>query len=175
MKNKDFKLSLAGFAFVGIFGSICHFLYEFFGYSRIAGIFFPVNESVWEHLKMLFLPYLIWGITEALICREYSKRWFAKATGAAGGMIFITSFYYTSLGIIGKSNEYLNIFSFLAGIFIAFLIENKLIKSSKLNCEALNTAGIIIFVITALLFTVFTFAPPLTELFRSPDNNTFGI
>ena len=42
-----------------ILGSLSHFLYEFSGKRIIFALFCPVNEYVWEHLKLLFFPFLL--------------------------------------------------------------------------------------------------------------------
>ena len=39
-----------------ILGTILHFTYEWFNYNVIVGLFSTINESVWEHLKLLFYP-----------------------------------------------------------------------------------------------------------------------
>ena len=43
---------IIGTFFIIIAGSLLHFVYEWTGYSDIMGLFTPVNESVWEHLKL---------------------------------------------------------------------------------------------------------------------------
>ena len=58
------KLEIIGFFFVSIVGTLLHFAYEASGSNFIAGIFAPVNESTFEHLKLLFYPFIIYGIIE---------------------------------------------------------------------------------------------------------------
>ena len=41
---------------VAILGSLNHFLYDWTGGSSLAALFCPINESPWEHLKLLFFP-----------------------------------------------------------------------------------------------------------------------
>ena len=53
---------------VSIFGMfilcfLTHFLYNFFP-NTLFSIFFPVNESIWEHMKMMTSSILIWSILE---------------------------------------------------------------------------------------------------------------
>ena len=48
--------TIMGIMFVIIFGIISHFIYEWTGSHFIAGLFFPTNESTWEHMKLAFLP-----------------------------------------------------------------------------------------------------------------------
>ena len=47
-----------------VFGTLLHFTYEWSGENRIVGLFSATNESVWEHLKLVFYPMLILGLIE---------------------------------------------------------------------------------------------------------------
>ena len=77
-----------------------HFLYDWVGELSIVGMFTPINESIWEHLKLVFWPLLLWWGAGYLIFRNKKdlslEKWFT-----AGGMsifismIFIVSWYYT--------------------------------------------------------------------------------
>lgn len=37
-----------------------HFSYAWLGKLNMVGMFTPINESIWEHLKLLFWPLLLW-------------------------------------------------------------------------------------------------------------------
>lgn len=173
MKNNLLKRTVVGFIFVSIAGSLFHFIFQWSGYNRLAGIFFPVNESVWEHLKLIYLPFLIWTIIEYYILKKDKSNIFSKAIGTLCGMATIVIFYYTYTGTSGKNIEFLNIFSFFVGAAVAFAVDYLMIKSEKLKNN--STAGIIIFIITGAIFVVFTFAPPLIPLFRDPQSLTYGL
>ena len=58
-KKKIFWFCLAGFLFVGAFGAVSHFFYEWSGKEPLVGVFFAANESVWEHLKPAIFPTLV--------------------------------------------------------------------------------------------------------------------
>ena len=47
------------FILTATLGTACHFAFDFFGQSRLIAPFVPVNESTWEHLKLLFFPFLL--------------------------------------------------------------------------------------------------------------------
>ncbi|MGN0534798.1 MAG: DUF6512 family protein [Eubacterium sp.] len=173
MKNNLLKRTVVGFVFVSIAGSLFHFIFQWSGYNRLAGIFFPVNESIWEHLKLIYLPFLIWTIIEYYILKKDKSNIFPKAIGTLCGMATIVIFYYTYTGISGKNIEFLNIFSFFIGAAVAFAVDYLMIKSEKFKSS--STAGIIIFIITGAIFVVFTFAPPLIPLFRDPQSLTYGL
>lgn len=43
----------AGFIFTAILGTLLHFLFDWTNGSVIAALFSAVNESIWEHMKLL--------------------------------------------------------------------------------------------------------------------------
>lgn len=45
------------FILTAALGTACHFAFDFFGESRLIAPFVPVNESTWEHLKLLFFRF----------------------------------------------------------------------------------------------------------------------
>lgn len=176
MQKSLFRYSLSGFIFVSILGSLCHFIYKWSGYNIAAALLCPVNESVWEHLKLLFFPYLIWSIAEhrMLLQENQNLKGFimSKLIGVVAGMAVIVSFFYTYTGALGKSVEIVNILSFFLGVGAAFSIDSLLIKQNRLKYDNLAIAG---FISIAAVFIIFTFAPPLIPLFKDPITSVYGI
>lgn len=59
------KIKVETYTLIGILvlffvGSIFHFLYLFTGKCFIVGLFVPINESIFEHTKMVVLPIFLW-------------------------------------------------------------------------------------------------------------------
>lgn len=55
------KYVVIGFFVVGILGTLFHFVNnDWSGQMWFVGLFVPVNESTWEHMKLLFVPMLIY-------------------------------------------------------------------------------------------------------------------
>ena len=69
MSKKLLKYDIIGFVFVSIIGTLAHFVYEWTNKSVIAALFCPINESPWEHLKLIFFPYLIWTVIQTFIMK----------------------------------------------------------------------------------------------------------
>ena len=46
---------------VFVLGTLAHFVYDWSGQNSFIGLLTPVNESTWEHMKLLFFPMLIIG------------------------------------------------------------------------------------------------------------------
>ena len=60
--NRLKHYSIAGAIFVLIAGTLSHFVYEWSGQNFILGFFFPIDESTWEHMKLIFFPMLSYSL-----------------------------------------------------------------------------------------------------------------
>jgi hypothetical protein len=166
LKNPAYSWILLGIPVIFIVGSLMHFVYEWSGNSVIAGIFTPVNESVWEHLKMSFWPMLIWWIIGYFILSKKDlisiSNWFVScATALLVSPVIIVSFYYTYTEAFGIDSLILSIFSLLLGIAAAQALALHIYKYANPGPYCLNiTIAVIIvsaFVLSFLLFTLRTF------------------
>ena len=82
--------------FVCIVGTLLHFTYEFFGEDIFIASFSAVNESVWEHLKLLFFPMLLTTIIGYFYIGENAPNFLcSKTLGIIISMLFIIVFFYT--------------------------------------------------------------------------------
>ncbi len=176
MKNRLFKAELAGFVFCCIFGTLLHFVYEWSGELVFAGLFCPVNESVWEHLKLIYMPYLIWSIAEVFILKADKGNLFgAKLCGVLSGMLIILFIHYTYTGAAGSESMVADILSFFAGVAAAFLISYTLIKNTQYKGNFSEIISFILLITLGGIFILFTFAPPLIPLFEDQMTKTYGI
>lgn len=64
------RCTIIGIIFVSAIGSLSHFLYDWSGQNHLVGLFTPVNESIWEHMKLLFFPMLLYSIIMILKCKQ---------------------------------------------------------------------------------------------------------
>lgn len=175
MKNKLFYLQIAGFIFTCIFGTLLHFLYDLTEGNIIAAIFSGVNESTWEHMKLMFYPMAIFSIIQLkFMGSDYSNYWSTKLTGIILSLILIPVFYYTYTGIFGVNADWFNIAIFFISAALAYFAEYQLFKSGK--GFDINTKTAIIFLAAiSLLFTANTFSPPEIPLFQDPITKMYGI
>lgn len=176
MKKSLFYFEIAGFIFVSAIGTLSHFLFDFFDKSKIIALFCPVNECVWEHLKLLFFPFLIWTALEYFILNKKQGNYFSsKAKGVLAGMIFIVAFFYTYTGIAGKDIAFIDILSFFAGTALSFIISYELIRNGRRDKKGDEIISICVLIAVSGIFFLFTFHPPLIPLFEDPGSFTYGI
>ena len=173
MKRTAWLWQLFGFAQTALLGTALHFLYEFTK-SPWAAAFSGVNESTWEHMKLLFWPMFIFAIIQSFFFKDYENFWCVKLKGALLGLSAIPIIFYTYNGVIGKSPDWINISIFFIAAALSFFYETKWLNSSEKRCKS-PTAAFLLLSLIALLFVVFTFNTPEIGIFKDPISGTYGI
>lgn len=170
MDKRIKRFCAGGFFFTCILGTVMHFVYEWSGENPAVGLIAPVNESTWEHLKLLFFPAVIWTIGGCLKKRECAAGLLVSCTaGILAGMLAIVVLFYTYTGILGKNWLPLDIAVFITGVLTAFWIAaGRWSAYSGEKRKAKGWAAAILLAGTALCFFLFTFVPPPIGLFRVP-------
>ena len=163
-----------GFGVTAAGGTLLHFLYEWTGESVIASLVSGVNESTWEHMKLMFFPMFIFALIQRRFFKDHASFWCVKLIGVLTGLTLIPIFFYTYNGVLGKSPDWVNISIFFISAALAFLLENRLFKKGSGECKW-NKAAFILICIIGILFIVFTFIPPRIPLFEDPVTGQYGI
>ncbi len=164
-----------GFIITGILGVLLHFAYDWLGQNPLIALVSGVNESTWEHMKLLFFPMFFFAVVQAHFQKDRPQNfWCIKLYGILIGLSLIPIIFYTFNGVFGKSPDWYNITIFFQASAIAYLAETALFKSEKDGCCASRLALSALIAI-ALLFAVFTFFPPKIPLFQDPITLQYGI
>ena len=83
MQKRLLRWELIGFAFTGAVGTLLHFVYEWTGGNPLIAAFCAVNESTWEHMKLLFVPFFLFTMVQFIdFCREPLRSFFARQEAA---------------------------------------------------------------------------------------------
>ena len=174
MKQHTTLWQWAGFAAVTFVGTILHFLYDWTGGSILVSPFSGVNESTWEHMKLLFWPLFFFALVQRLFFKDQENYWCTKLAEILLGLTLIPVLFYTYNGAFGKSPDWFNIAIFYISAALVFLFEWWAFKQDRLQCKYPQLAFAAICLI-GVLFVVFTFAPPQIPLFRDPVSGTYGL
>ena len=174
MKRTSSLWQWAGFALTTLGGTLLHFLYDWTGGSLLASPFSGVNESTWEHMKLLFWPLFLFALVQWLFFKDRGNYWCVKLAGILVGLVLIPVLFYTYNGAIGKSPDWFNIAIFYVSAALVFLFEWWAFRKDRLPCRHPRLAFAAICLI-GVLFVVFTFKPPQLPLFQDPITGTYGI
>lgn len=159
------KYTIAGIVFVIIAGTIAHFVYQWTGGSFLAGLFFPVNESIWEHMKLIYFPMLLYGgYMNHRLKEKYPAVTSALCLGILLGTFLIPVIFYTYSGILGKSYMPLDIATFVLSIVLAFFAVYRLTLSGRLTFCTSWFMWLVAFI--GLGFILFSYMPPNIGLFQ---------
>lgn len=174
MKKRFLKWQLLGIIFTIVLGVLLHFLFEWSGNSIIVAPISGVNESVWEHLKLIFFPMVLFSLIEYRFFKDKKTFWCIKVKGILLGIFLIPIMYSLFNGIIGKSPDWINISIFVISVILAHFYEISIYdKIKEKDCSEKKAFLLIIFI--AALFVLFTFAPLKLEIFRDPMTGEYGI
>ena len=166
MKKSVSFWQMIGFVFTGVLGTLLHFLYDWSGQNPVVGAFSAVNESVWEHMKLLFFPMLLFSFMEyTQIGKEFPNFWCVKVIGALVGLAAIPILYYTYTGSLGVSVDWFNIAIFFIAAALVYRLETKLLQAGRPRCRfpAVALGMLLIF---GIAFVMLTFSPPNLPLFQ---------
>lgn len=175
MKNKKsirvFQIISA--ILVAILGTLLHFTYEWSNNNVFVGLFSAVNESTFEHLKLLFFPMLITIIIGYFyIGKDIPNFICAKTIAILSAISSTIILFYTYTGILGYNLATLNIILFYISVIVGEFVAYK-IMLSNFTCN--KKIAILILVVLMFLFIFFTFNPPKIGLFLDPITKTYGI
>lgn len=166
------KFEIISTIFSIIIGSLLHFTYEWSNRNPFLGIFSSVNESTWEHLKILFIPMFITTMIGFFYYKNINHYLCQKTKGILLSLSFIIVFFYTYTGIIGNNFAIIDILSFLIAIILGEIYTYKKIQSFT-PCS--NKISILVLIVLTSSFILFTFYPPHIGIFQDPITKTYGM
>ena len=175
MKHNIPFWQMAGFVLTGILGTLLHFLFDWTGGNALAGVISAVNESIWEHMKLLFYPMVLFALVEYGVWgKQIPGFWCIKLAGILLGLGLIPLAYYGYTGIFGVSADWFNITIFFIAAGVVYRAETALPEG--VWCGGCNEkAAVAWLLMIAAAFTVLTFVQPRIPLFQDPVTGTYGI
>jgi hypothetical protein len=159
-------------AWLVIVGSISHSLWPLTGRPWLLGLFTPVNESVWEHFK------LIWFSVVTYLFSRWRCGWrltsqdllgFALSIIAAD--LFIAVVFYGYHQFTGHSILALDIGSYVAACFLVGPIVRRV---RTWNIPRIDLIGIGAMIVIAIIFMVLTDNAPDLGIFRDGHTGRVG-
>ena len=173
MKRPVSRWQMWGFVFTGALGTLLHFFFDWTGGSFWAALIAAVNESIWEHMKLIFLPMVVFSAFQRRYFPEIRGFWWVKLTGILTALVLIPALYYTYTGALGVKADWFNITIFFIAAAAAFRLETALFRRGK-ACPLPEGLAVVLIGLIGAAFLAFTFSPPEIPLFQDPQNRSFG-
>ena len=176
MKRALQRWELAGIVFIVVFGSSLHFLFELSGYLRPVAIIAAVNESVWEHFKMVFWPGLIWALIEYPFIRNQTRNFgIAKAASLAAMPITIAALFYGYTAVTGQHYLIADGIIFIAAIVVGQWISLRVLMRPPIEVTWLRWSALGVLAILIVAFSTLSYYPPKNVLFVDSVTGEYGI
>lgn len=164
-------------AVIGIFilSFIFHFAYNLFP-NLIFSFIFPVNESIWEHMKIIFTSTLLYGIIDYILLKKYKIKYnnfpFQLYFTAISTIPIYLTIYLPLYKLIGE-NLIVSISLLLIVYIISQWISYHILKEKKL--KILNKLAIPIILLSYLGFIYLTYNPIHNYIFYDKQTQEYGI
>lgn len=173
MEN-DKRLYVVSFIIFTLIGSLLHFAFDFTNGNLFVGLFTPINESVWEHFKLVLVPLTLFALTILFLKKDtLNNIMFATSFSVILANIFIY-IVFTLYGALGFPESVISSITIYAlGMALSFLL--MYVFSHATNFANTNFIGTILICLIYISFMTLTFYPPHLEIFRDKITNTYGI
>lgn len=162
---------------IGLFiiSFISHFAYDLFP-NIIFSFIFPVNESIWEHMKILFTSTLLYEIIDYLLLKKYNIKYNNFSFNLYFTALISIPIYlvlYLPLYKLFGENIIISISLLLIVYIITQVISYNILKEKKL--KVLSSLTIPIIFITYLGFIYLTYNPIHNYIFYDTNDKKYGI
>jgi hypothetical protein len=166
---------IAGILFIFLAGSALHFLFEWTLCWRPVAVIAPVNESIWEHLKLGFWPGLFFAAVEsAFLRRKVNNFWVGKAVYLLTSPVIIVVGFYTYTAILGDNMVVLDISLFLISVVVGQLLSYRLLVAPQVRRWA-RASALVAMVALVLAFSLLSYFPPRIFVFEDSMTHEYGI
>ncbi len=176
MKRRLFFWEAGGFLFTGALGTLLHFVYEWSGGGTAAAVISAVNESTWEHMKLLFVPLFLFSVAQVcLLGRNYPNFLAVRAVSALAGLALIPILFYTYTGALGRNYDWVNIAIFFVADLGAFALDFWLLRRGRCSAGWQQLLGLGALWGLLFCFVWCTFRPVRLPLWQDPVTGSYGM
>lgn len=166
---------IIGAIFTLILGTLLHFTYDWSGANEFISYIAPVNESIWEHQKLLFIPMILFTIIELFTYGKDLPNFIqVKVLSIMVGIVVTIASYYTYSGIIGNNCLIADIGTFVIGTLVAYMFSYHFLQTTRFSSHLSRIVMLILLGILILCFVLFTVDPPRIPLFQDSPTGTYG-
>lgn len=173
MNNKKILFIATITIFLSMF--LFHNIYNWFP-NFLTASFFPVNESLFEHLKLMFTTQIIISLIIYLILKLKKIKFSNYLLGLlVSTIVTISLFFLIYLPIYNRFGE--NLFLTMSIYLITLIIGNIIfyLISKRKHEFLLNLISLVIISIIAVILIYFTFNPLKNDFFFDSIEEIYGI
>lgn len=168
---------LAGWLFTLAAGAGLHFLYPAWP-NGFTALFGPVNESTWEHLKLIFWPMALFAVVEYAVYGKKKGNFLPIRTSAAVlALAAVIILFYTYSGVLGTHVLAADIAVFVLAAASGYLFSCRQLGRTERAAvfPGASWVALAVWLSLAVCFAVFSYYPPRIALFLDPVSGGYGV
>ena len=120
--------------------------------------------------KTAFLPNRYLFVFEYIFLKEKPINYIpAVVISLVCGMLTIVTLFYTINGVLGYSIDFINIAIYYVSIIVMLIKREKIIREKKFSLNLFNWFFILVGLIIAISFIIFTYNPLSYGIFTKPN------
>ncbi len=174
VKHNFFIWSVFSSICIVILGSGWHFLYAILEKSNLVAWCTPINESIWEHLKLTLYPVLIvmlilYGLHFIPCGPSIHKVILMISASVCISDLIIVSIYYVFSGGFGLTGMSIDLTAYGIGILAGQLLSVIHLLSLHQIPKWVYSIGYILLIGLIIITAVFSYNIPYLPLFVPPD------
>lgn len=170
------KIKIIGIIVIFLLTVLFHFLYDLFP-NIIFSFFFPVNESIWEHMKLLYTGIIVWSILEYYILKKKNikvNNFIYQTFLTAFSSIPLYLIIYLPLYSLFGENMFISIGLLLLVIIVEEIFSYYLLKDDTKE-KLFNKISIVLIILFFMVFIALTYNPPKNYIFYDIKHHGYGI
>ncbi len=156
-------------------GTALHFVFDWSGRRRIVAVFAPVNESLWEHVKMAYWPLVLYTAVEFAVFDPPTTRLASAALGFYAMTALILGLYYPTAAVWpgpeSKGRLLADGTIFVIAVAAGQMLNYLLVEQIQVGA----VVGLLMLLAPAAVLAVATFTPPRQSMFQDQINGTYGV
>lgn len=170
------KWHIAGAVFTIVLGTLNHFFYDWSGSNPLIAPFSPINESTWEHLKLLVTPVILFSVIEYFAYGKLYPGFIpSRVFSLLCGMAAIVILFYSYTAVIGRDILWVDISIFLIAVILCWSISYTCIQNGRFASLQFQFTARIVLAFLLVAFLLFTVQPPQFFLFQDPITGQYGL
>lgn len=175
VRTRQVISAVGGAAAAFLFACLLHFIYDLSGGLSVAAILGAANESVWEHMKVLAVAFLMWSFAQAAIIKVNPHRLLvARTLGVIVVMLATMCFFYIYSGVLGKTVIWVDIASAFVWLLLGELVALRIINSPY-DIDQYYFPALALLVLLTVALLCFTASPPKIGLFKDSSTGLYGL
>lgn len=164
---------LVGFIVIGAFCLYLRYAYELTNHNKYISIFSSINNSIWEHIKIIIYPTLIWSIIELPILGSNGNFIFAIILNVFVSCSFVYVFHLVNNLVFEKPNDYFEIIGYTIAIAIGQFVSFLVLSITSIISLPVYISIIFIVICTIICFLLHIYIPQ-NYFFQDPVTLEYG-